>query len=150
MCDFMEYSDHYSGTGSLWQYHKDEQKNLITDSNLFKVKARFLANTNNRAIINADIAVPLKYLSNFWRTLEMSLINYEISLILTWSPSCAIARVNRETFLTITDTKLYVKVVTLSTNDNIKLLAKEILHNWLFTISSMFQWILLDDSNRFK
>ena len=69
----------------------------------------------------------------------MSLINCEISLILTWSSSCVIARVNRETSLTITDTKLYVKVVTLSTNDNIKLLAKEILHNWLFTISSIFQ-----------
>ena len=69
--------------------------------------------------------VPLKYLSNFWRTLEMSLINCEIELILTWSASCVIVYtdVNNQipTFI-ITETNLYVPVVTLSTQDNAKLL----------------------------
>ena len=69
--------------------------------------------------------VPLKYLSNFWKTLEMSLINYEINLILTWSTNCLIIDApidNRITIFTITDTKLYVPVVTLSTQDNAILL----------------------------
>ena len=57
-----------------------------------------------------EIIVPLKYLSNFWRTLEMSLINCETELIFTWSK--------------ITETKLYVPVVTLSRQDNAKLLQK--------------------------
>ena len=69
--------------------------------------------------------VPLKYLSNFWRPLEISLINCEINLVLTWSANCFIIHdpINNQipTF-TITDTKLYVPVVTLSTHDNAKLL----------------------------
>ena len=68
--------------------------------------------------------VPLKYLSNFYRTLEMPLINCEINLILTWSANCVISNAapNQATTSTITDTKLYVPVVTLSTQDNAKLL----------------------------
>ena len=82
-----------------------------------------------------EIAVPLKYLSNFWRTLNMPLINCEVSLILTWSETCVItsiekrARTNtrRDTSPTnamfkITDTKLYVPVVTLSTENDKRLL----------------------------
>ena len=69
--------------------------------------------------------VSLKYLSNFWRTLEMSLINCEVNLILTWSSSCVIDSTNNAnegaTF-TITNTRLYVPVVTLSTQENAKLL----------------------------
>ena len=68
---------------------------------------------------------PLKYLSNFWRTLEMSLINCEIILILTWSKNCFLVAgtiANQEPTFTITDTKLYVPVVTLSTQNNVKLL----------------------------
>ena len=64
--------------------------------------------------------VPLKYLSNFWKALEMWLINCEINLILTWSANCFIidAPVNNQvpTF-TLTDTKLFVPAVTLSTQD---------------------------------
>ena len=63
----------------------------------------------------------LKYLSNFWRTLGISLINFEFSLILTWSKNCGISSLTAETFV-ITDTKLYVSVVTSSTENNIKLL----------------------------
>ena len=69
--------------------------------------------------------VELKHLSNSWRTLEMSLINCEINLILTWSAKCVLSNSrNQETTLAMTDTKLYVPVVTLSTQDNAKLLQR--------------------------
>ena len=71
---------------------------------------------------DVEIMVPLKYLSNFWRTLEMPLINCEIELILTWSKDCVISSATGETKFAITETKLYVLVVTLSTEDNAKLL----------------------------
>ena len=66
--------------------------------------------------------VPLKYLSNFWRTLEMPVINCEINLILTWSDKCVLSNDTKATTFAITDTKLYVPVVILSTQDNAKLL----------------------------
>ena len=72
--------------------------------------------------MNVEIAVPLKHLSDFWRTLQVLLINCEISLILTWSANCVIYEAGRVTTSPITDTKLYVPVVTLSANDNAKLL----------------------------
>ena len=69
--------------------------------------------------------VPLKYLSNFWRTLEMPLINCEINFILTWSSNCVIVSTNNEnqnaTFA-INNTRLYIPVVSLSTQENTKLL----------------------------
>ena len=68
------------------------------------------------------LMVPLIYLSNFWRTPEMPLINCEINLILTWSEKCLLSNDTKETTLAITDTKRYVPVVTLSTQDNAKLL----------------------------
>ena len=69
--------------------------------------------------------LPLKYLSTFWRTLEISLINCKINPVLTWSARCfminnPIAR--QEPTFAITDTKLYVPVLTISTQDNAKLL----------------------------
>ena len=54
--------------------------------------------------------VPLKYLSNFWRTLEMPLINCEINLNLTWSEKCVLSNDTKATTFAITDTKLYVPV----------------------------------------
>ena len=57
--------------------------------------------------------VPLKYLSNFWKTLEMPLINCEVGLILTWSPNCVIISSTGEGKFKITDKNLYVPVVTL-------------------------------------
>ena len=69
--------------------------------------------------------VPLKYLSNVWRTLEMPLINCEVELILTWSANCIIIyndAADQGSTFTITATNLYVTVVTLSTQDNAKLL----------------------------
>ena len=66
--------------------------------------------------------VSLKYLSNFWRTLEMPLINCEVNLILTWSSTCVISNSTSAGTFKITYTKLYVPVATLSIQDNTKLL----------------------------
>ena len=69
--------------------------------------------------------VLLKYLSNFWRALEMPLINCEIDFILNWPTNCFIldASVNNQVLtFTITNTKCYVPVLTLSTRNKKKLL----------------------------
>ena len=71
---------------------------------------------------SVEIIVPLKYLSNFWRTLEMPLINCEVNLILRWSKDCVITNSNGKGKFVIPATKLYVPVLTLSTQDNAKLL----------------------------
>ena len=71
--------------------------------------------------------IPLKYFSNFWRSLERPLINCEVNLILTWSADCVIIYTNVANQIptfTITETNLYVPVVTLSTQDNAKLLTQ--------------------------
>ena len=68
---------------------------------------------------------PLKYLSSFWKTLEIPLINCEVNLILTWSSNCVLvstANANQAATFAITNTKLYIPVVTLSTQENAKLL----------------------------
>ena len=62
--------------------------------------------------------MPLKFARNFWRTGEVTLINCEISLVLTWSENYVNFEGNRVITFIITDTKLYVTVVTLSTQDN--------------------------------
>ena len=137
MYSLIEYSDNYSKTsGSLWQYYKDIPTvnndgdivnfNEASATDSFNLKAKITGQTNNDGEINGvKIMVPLKYLSNFWRTLEMPLINCEIELILDWSANCVIISTNNAnqvpTF-TITETNLYVPVVTLSTQDNTKLL----------------------------
>ena len=136
MYNLIEYSDNYSKTsGSLWQYCKEipavNNNGDIVDFNganatdSFNFKTKITGQTNDDGIINVEIMVPLKYLSNFWRTLEMPLINCEVELILDWSANCVIIYTNIDdqvpTF-TITETNLYVPVVTLSTQDNAKLL----------------------------
>ena len=124
MYNMIEYSDSYSKTsGSLWQYYKKYPNDNITQSELFKYKIKVTGKTPAAGnTINVEIAVPLKYLSNFWRTLEIPLINCEVNLILTWSKDCVISSATGETKFKITETKLYVPVVTLSTQDNAKLL----------------------------
>ena len=159
-------------TGSLWNYYRDEPKDPplndddpptinynadpITNSESFKYKSSITGKTSNanqengentkqgntKIKKNLEIVVPLKYLSNFWRTLDMPLINCEVSLTLTWSENCVltdittqVAReaqgdnparpvINAPTNATfqITVTKLYVPVVTLSTENDKKLL----------------------------
>ena len=120
MYNLIEYSDNYVKTsGSLWQYFRDEPDDDLADSESFKSKIKITGKTpNNRNETDEEIIVPLKYLSNFWRTLEMSLINCKVNLILTWSSTCVITNSNGAGRFAITDTKLYVPVVTLSTQKN--------------------------------
>ena len=66
--------------------------------------------------------MPLKHLSNFWRTIEILLINCEINPILDWSENCVIYSASGKTKFKITNTKLHVLVVTLSAQVNAKLL----------------------------
>ena len=123
MYNLIEYSDNYvKTTGSLWQYFRDEPNDDIEDSKSFKPKIKKTGRTpHDDNEKDVEIMVPLKYLSNFWRTLKMPLINCEINLILTWSSTCVITDSNGAGTFTITDTKLYVPVVTLSTQENTKL-----------------------------
>ena len=124
MYNLIEYSDNYSKTsGSLWQYYKDDPNDSMEQSESFKSKIKITGKTPpNGNTKDVEIMVPLKYLSNFWRTLEMLLINCEVELILTWSKNCVISSATGETKFALTETKLYVPVVTLSTDDNAKLL----------------------------
>ena len=89
-----------------------------------KYKEKITGSTGNNGGKAVKIMVPLKYLINFWRTLEIPIIDCKINLILTWSANCVIynATANQATTFAITDTKLYVLVVILSTLDNSKLL----------------------------
>ena len=124
MYNLIEYSDNYAKTsGSLWQYYRDEPNNNLANSESFKFKVKITGKTPN--VDNekdVEIMVPLKYLSNFWRTLEMPLINSEVNLILTWSSASVITNSTGAGTSEKTDTKLYVPVVTLSTKENAKLL----------------------------
>ena len=123
MYNLLEYSDNYSKTSeSLWQYYKDDPNDNLTDSESFKSKVKIAGNTPAGNTEDVEIIVPLKYLSIFWRTLEMPLINCEVNLILTWSKDCVITNSTGAGKFAITETKLYVSVVTLSTKDNEKLL----------------------------
>ena len=87
----------------------------------FKHKASLIGNTENNGTKNGvKIAAPLKYLSNFWRSLEMPLITCKVELSLKWYETCLLTAATTATF-TITDAKLYVPIVTLSMEDNSKL-----------------------------
>ena len=87
----------------------------------FKYKASVIGNTEDNGRKNGvKIAVPLKYLSNFWRSLEMSLINCKVELLLKLYERCLLTAAATATFK-ITDVKLYVPIVTLSIEDNAKL-----------------------------
>ena len=137
MYNLIESSDNYSKIFvSLWQYCKDisavdDNGDFVefTDANAtdsFNFKAKITVQTdNNGRTDNVEIMVPLKYLNNFWRTLEMSLISCGINLILTWFANCVIIYsniLNQNPIFEKTETKIYVPVVTLSTQDNAKLL----------------------------
>ena len=84
MYNLIGYSDNYSKTyGSLWQYQKDEPNNNLADSKTFKSKSKMTGNTLNDGNTKyVEIIVPLKYLSNFWGTLEKPLINCKVNLVL--------------------------------------------------------------------
>ena len=120
MHNLIEYRDNYSKTsGSVWQYCKDIPAvdddggifyfNVANVTDPFNFKSN--QTNNDGEINNVEIMVPLKYLSNLWRNLEMYLINCEVNLILTWSANCVITYTNiadQIPTFTITKTKLYV------------------------------------------
>ena len=146
MYNLLEYSKNYRKTiGSLYNYDRDElsdnadDNNLsnikVVNSNTFKYKNNIINNTNNAGTKDIELALPLKDLVNFWRSLNIPLISCEVSLELKWDKNCVITskeqrdigggnRDNAPTSATlaITKCKLYVPVVTLSTDDEIKLL----------------------------
>ena len=158
MYNLLEYSKNYRKTiGSLYSYYRDELSDDADDnnfdnikadnSNTFKYKNKITGNTynvdagaqgydvNKNGTQEVELAIPLKYLGNFWRALNIPLISCEVSLELKWDKNCVITSLeqrdigggNRDNAptgatLSITDCKLYVPAVTLSKDDEIKLL----------------------------
>ena len=160
MYNLLEYSKNYRKTiGSLYNYYKDELTNdnnnnfanrNVVNSNTFKYKYKIIGNTynvdaaaagydaNKNGTQEVEIAIPLKYLGNFWRALNIPLISCEVSLELKWSKNCIITSLKGRQIdvgppvvtdgaptgaaLAINDCKLYIPVVTLSKDDEIKLL----------------------------
>ena len=143
MYNLIEYSDNYAdSSGGLYQFKRDESPMInaknplnvaLNNSTSFKYKASLLgkatyADGNDRSLKNAKIVLPLKYLSDFFSSLEMPLINCKVHLELNSNNNCVIYGAdtyaggdndnNRDTTFQITSTKLYVLVVTLSTKDN--------------------------------
>ena len=133
----------------MWNYYRDEPSDpLSSNSKSFKYKTSITRNTynvgdgeegydaNKVGKNETEVVIPLKHLSNFWKSLNIPLINCEVELILTWSKNCVLADMtvraahsdNRaivaplELEFQITDIKLYVPVVTLSNENDIKLL----------------------------
>ena len=146
MYNLIEYSDNYQdSSATLYQYKRDEPpavlaNNLATNnSSSFKYKINLLGdpefdNANNITKLSVKVVVPLKYLSNFFRSLEMLLINRKIKLNLTWKKECVLSADADNAVFIINDTKLYscypvvqlynctqlysYPVVTLSKEDN--------------------------------
>ena len=136
MYNLIEYSDNYQdSSATLYQYKRDEPpeanaiNDLITDtSSSFKYKVSLLGNpvvANNIARINVKVVVPLKYLSNFFRSLEMPLINCKIKLNLTWKKECVLSTDDGNAVFIINDTKLHVPVVTLSEENNKEIIEQQ-------------------------
>ena len=104
----------------MWQYYRDETNDNLADSESLKSKIKITRKTpaagNEKDV---EIMISLKYL---WKTLEMPLMSCEVNLILTWSSTCVITNSTGAGTFEIADTKLYVPVVTSSTQDNAKLL----------------------------
>ena len=136
--NLIEYSDNYQGTaGSLYHFKRDEQSlnsgdivNVTTDKSSLLAELTTEDGGSNvcRTFKNAQILLPLKYISSFFRSLELPLINTKLHLELSWINNCIMSNVgandnndiDTNTFQ-ITKTELYVPVVTLKTNDNLKL-----------------------------
>ena len=128
MYNLIEYSDNYQdSSATLYQNKRDEppEDDAVADltadnSSSLKYKVSLLGNpvvANNIARINVKVVVPLKYLSNFFRSLEMPLINCKIKLNLTWKKECVLSTDDGNAVFIINDTKMYVPVVTLSKED---------------------------------
>ena len=129
MYNLIEYSDNYQdSSATLYQSKRDEPSeddavaDLMADnSSSFKYKVSLLGNPvldGNITKRSVKVVVPLKYLSNFFRSLEMPLINCKIKLNLTWKKECVLTTDAGDAVFIINDTKMYVPVVTLSKEDN--------------------------------
>ena len=103
MYNLLEYSKYYrKTTGSLWNCYRDEPNSSTDDNNIthpilnsesFDYKANFMGNGvthDNLTKNDVEVVVPLKHLINFWRHLNISLINCEVELILTWFKNCVL------------------------------------------------------------
>ena len=135
MYNLPEYSDNYADSSrSLWQFKRDSQNmtdagnpdNVTTDdSSSFKYKLSLLGKSTvdgaHGKSKDVKIVVQIKYLSNFFRLLEMPLINCKIHLEFSWTNNCVMSGIAGDTTFKITSTKLYVPIVTLSTKDNVNL-----------------------------
>ena len=121
----------------VWNYYRDEPSNPLSSSfESFKYKTKIVGKTpeDNDSLTNAKVFIPLKHLSNFWRALNILLINCEVELILTWSKNCVLADMTvnagadpaivapSDVTFKIKETKFYVPAVTLSKENDIKLL----------------------------
>ena len=94
----LEHSDNNSMTSeSLWNYYRENNdgtnfrinNNKTTTSKYFEYRIKIIGSTpDNASRLNAELAAPLQYLSSFWRSLDLDLINYDIELDLTWSKYC--------------------------------------------------------------
>ena len=129
MYNLLEYSDNYQNlTGSLYQFKRDEPPDNNTDvgskTTSLVHKSKLIKGTDNN-VNNVKLVVPLKYVSNFFRSLELPLVNCKLDLELTWHKDCIISSVDaaadQVVSFMIADTKLYVPIVTLSTKDNTNL-----------------------------
>ena len=134
MCNLIEYSDNYSDTsGSLWQFKRDEVPANNTDltidnSEYFKYKAALAGKTANHNngksfVEDTKIVVPLNYLSNFWRSLEIKFkfIRSKFYLELNWIEDCILSSARNCAKCEIADAKLHVLIVTLSSKDSANL-----------------------------
>ena len=97
--------------------NKKTVKVTTADSSAFKYKSSFIRESaavgGNRVFKNVKIAVPLKYLSNFWRSLEMPLINCKIHLELNWSKDCVMSTTDEASFKITNPKFYYIPIVTL-------------------------------------
>ena len=123
MCNLIEYSDNYSdSTASLYQFKIQEPLDnnadlAIEGSSSFKYKSNLLGNASGegRTAVwkNVKIIVPLKYISSFFRSLEIPLINTKLYIELNYSKNSIISNVEGDSTFKITKTELHVPVVTL-------------------------------------
>ena len=134
--NLIEHSDNYQdSSATLYQYKRDEppEANAINDlttdtSSSFKYKVSLLGNPvldGNITKRSVKPVVPLKYLSNFFRSFEMPLINCKIKLNLTWKKECVLSSQDAYAVFIINDTKMYDPVVTLSKEDNIDFIEQQ-------------------------
>ena len=133
MYNVIEYSDNYQDSSvTIYQYKRDEppEDDAVADltadnSDSLKYKIKLLGNVTEAAgdaagvrRVNVKVVVPLKYLSNFFRSLEMPLVNCKTKLNLTWKKECVLSTGAGEAVFIINDTKLYVPDFALSKEDN--------------------------------